>query len=372
MLKLKVGDEKGEVQNANVPVRWCVDKETLEKIQQDGVKNPHILLVTTDGRYEMTRQLAPLEQVIEYVQFQRPGINKIYATIVWEKSGKYNDLWETYLQKERGRYATSVINYDGNLCRLTGSVESTVENVNIPDELFAKELPRWIQKWVNLWFKTRPEDQCCFRRRMITAFTIQPPIVFLWLILRIGFGALAAFFLLLCAMTKINFKPIIHPWRDDVEDIWSDTKERYGGGSIFTRARTNKKGNSYSLWYLSPLTPLYFLLIALIVCLWQILEYGFVTLGLTIWGTVVAVGTSITILLIGAAIFKLIDYTFENCIRKQLLRFQKQTVSITDYENVLICNGDLSTDIRALPQKKRTIHLRFQDLKAKVCKPIPR
>lgn len=41
MIKLFVGDEKGEVQDATVPVRWCVDKETRNIKGRKGKKTIH-------------------------------------------------------------------------------------------------------------------------------------------------------------------------------------------------------------------------------------------------------------------------------------------------------------------------------------------
>ena len=41
-------------------------------------------------------------------------------------------------------------------------------------------------------------------------------------------------------------------------------------------------------------------------------------------------------------------------------------------EQLLVCNGDFTPQLSALPKDRQTIYLRFQDFKAKVCKPFAR
>ena len=41
-----------------------------------------------------------------------------------------------------------------------------------------------------------------------------------------------------------------------------------------------------------------------------------------------------------------------------------------EYESIIACNGEFSPKIDALPPKKRTITLRYKNLKGKVCKPF--
>jgi prepilin-type processing-associated H-X9-DG protein len=40
--------------------------------------------------------------------------------------------------------------------------------------------------------------------------------------------------------------------------------------------------------------------------------------------------------------------------------------------NYLFCDGGVVPDIKTLPLNRRTVHLRFMNLKAKVCKPFAR
>ena len=171
MLELIIGDGSGEVQNANIPIGWCVDQGTLNELKNMGAKNPHILIVTVvkngEGHYqELTRHIAPFDQALEYVQFQRPGINKIYATIIWTKNGNNKTLWENYTKIEHGRHSTEVVyNKIGTFSKPKNSLEFFEVDVDIPKELFAKEYPKWLKWYINLWHDNAIlKDQCHFKK----------------------------------------------------------------------------------------------------------------------------------------------------------------------------------------------------------------
>lgn len=75
-------DEAGQVA-ANVPVRWKISQEMVQSLAEQGV-DPYMLLIVMNGTFEMDRVLVPLKSGMTYLQMQRPGINVIHATIVWE------------------------------------------------------------------------------------------------------------------------------------------------------------------------------------------------------------------------------------------------------------------------------------------------
>lgn len=208
MLKLILGDEKGQIQNANVPVRWCVDKETLDLLAEKKAVNPHILIVTVSkkswGRgydyYEKNRQLVSMDQVMEFIQFKTPGVNILYGTIVWAKNGTDKELWEKYLKKEDRRYNTDLVHRNsGGFCKPTENcIEFAEMEVYMPHEVFSKERPEWLKRWVNLWYDQKATvDDCHFRKRAIFAFTLQPIGMLIYLAFKIGLGLLAGAALLI-------------------------------------------------------------------------------------------------------------------------------------------------------------------------------
>ena len=382
MLKLVIGSKDGRVQNASVPVRWCVDKETLDKLKQEGVINPHILIVTVAPlpRYygeenyfvETTRQLISLEQVEEYIQFQKPGKNIVYATIVWSKSGKYSDLWEKYIKREGSRYETDVIIKSGG--KFSPPKENSVEfaevEIILPNEVFAKEYPEWLKRWVNRWFRGKPQDQCHFRRRMIVAFTIQPLMLLIKAVSKFVISLMAAVVCVaILGCKKVDLSPLAHPLDGVLDDILDDAEP------IFMRKWKDKQGNEHLKWNLLPLTPIYPLFIFFLhyiknpaINYFYGGRHAFGDVGSSLFITIIVVCGSVMLMsVLDVLVLFLISLT-------EKANFVSRKEAIKKYEDEyweLLCDGDLSTEIKRLPPKRRTIHLRFQDLKAKVCKPLP-
>lgn len=368
MLKLIVGEEGGMAQSASILIKWCTDKTTLEKLKGMGVLNPHILLVNAVGGKEISRLLVPLKQAMEYVRFQTHGRNTIYATIVWADDGKPSTLWDIY--------ATDVLDCNGsfhyNMDSYQGFGFTTTEfagiDVVIPQELFAKAPPRWLERWVNLWYETKTRDQCHFRKRMIPAFTIQPPLVLLWLILRSLIGVAAVmFWILLIGMRGINLKPLIHPWRQKLEWVWVGRKE-----TIFLRDLRDKKGEEFYQLYILPLMPI----VPVILFMFSFLIFA----GKLKYTTENAVYSSLYMsmiitgfLVICGAIIDAISHLISYMPVKPLEVKREEYKQKYDGFGYLLCDGgDLPANLNALPPKRRTIHLRFMNLKAKVCKPFAR
>ena len=395
MLKLIIGEE-GKTQSATVPVRWCVDKETLENLVKIiEVLNPHILLVVVSDKKEISRQLAPLDQLVEYIQFQRPGANKVFATIVWsdkktEKERKKN-LWNRFLKKDDGDYSTTLI-YNGEFEKeLLKSIEFAEVEVVIPKELFAKEPPAWEKRWVNMWFETRPKDQCQYRRRRILAYTIQPPIVLFWLIFAkiIPRLVVAVIFLILGfwfdfedKKTKnftwnpkkwkpiLNLKPIFHPWNYGFEDLFSKEFKDFadGAGPLIIAASA------------------YIIIIVITI-------YLFIS-GLRWLLNFVLKPIKPVIKAIYAAtlqrFFGFSDKMISKIIKRMSQNHKEATQTTIDkmfrekasailqeydrknYQDILVCQEGLSANLSSLPKEKKTIHLRYMDLKSKVCKPMQR
>ena len=379
MLKLILGDEKGKVQNANVPIRWCINKETLAILEQEKAVNPHILIVTaTQNRYygfkETSRHLAPLDQVIEFIQFQKPEKNFLFATIVWAKNGTYSELWEKFLQKEYRNYNTDVISETGFSPPKKNCIELAEVEVYMPREIFAKEYPAWLKKWVNLWFKSEARDQCHFRKRMIFAFTIKPPIISAFLLVKLVAGIFTSFlFLLLFACKGIDFGPIVHPLRDELNELSS------GARYVLYKKWTDKQGDKHVKWHLLPLIPI----VPMALFLFHFIEntalneiYYYVGISWydfgNAWMSLFATFIGICILVI---LFSIVDI--------MNLLMSNQTTKARDFDRVkdkykneyfeLLCSSDLSTNINSLSYKprRRMVHLLFQNLKAKVCRPIP-
>ncbi|MDP3785233.1 MAG: hypothetical protein Q8R12_04170 [bacterium] len=238
MIKLMV--ESREVQNASLPIRWCVEKAAFEALRQRGIKNPHLLLVIKPQRGGREfRHLVPLEQMVQYVSFSKPGENMVFATIVWNLDGEVGKLREYYLKRSGGSYDTDAIGSDGQLYELRNSLGSANLTIEVPEEAFAKEPPEWEKKWVNYCFEEEPIDQCHYRKRKwLFAYPIQPFLMLIFVTCMLGvvmpIRLIAAIFFLVIGRWDIDFKPLIHLFSRGTEDIWyyTDPDENFYGRRV--------------------------------------------------------------------------------------------------------------------------------------------
>ena len=80
---LIIGNDDGTIDNADVRVRWCVTPELTKSLIDQGVENPHVLVMTyhPSGNTEW-RQIFPLNEVMSFARFYQPGEMKIAAYIM--------------------------------------------------------------------------------------------------------------------------------------------------------------------------------------------------------------------------------------------------------------------------------------------------
>ena len=349
--------------NPNLALRWCVDKKTLDELKEKGIKNPQLLLVVAQhldkwNVREIERKLVPLGQAMEWLEFNRPGRHTIYATIVWDVWGDdkgFEFLTQWLLRGSRsGVFTYEMFNGDGVFSRIRHSVvgkhsldEGSLDVV-VAEEFFAKEPPAWLNWWVNLWFGameiSRPTNQCSFRRRAILAFTIQPIPVFIWALLKSLMRLAMAVVLVLCGMRRVSFKPIIHPFDLCLGNVWRDM-----GPSVFLKDR-------YGKWYFAYVA-------------------GLIGCGLrTIWRALVSSPSAEEL----ERRWKRKEQEIAESDRKKREkkeREREQRESEKFYEGLqdVACIGvPLKPKLELLPKRRKTVYLRFQDLKAKVCRPYAR
>lgn len=245
--------------------------------------------------------------------------------------------------------------------------------INVPEELFAKEPPRWLSTWVNAFYESdKPCDECHFRRRFTFAFTIQP---FLVLFL-IFFRFLAAVTLVLSGFAGVNFKPVIHPLEDDNSDVWFEPFPIDEDSSYLVKERNLGK-HHFKTWFLlsvTPLVPIAFLVLFLILSLKSDPALAHIE-RLRLIAIVTAKVEMV--LIAGSALFQAFLMGIAAVINKMSADIKKAALEKPPtygylIEQLLACNGDFSPDLKSLPSERRTINLYYKDFKAKVCKPFAR
>ena len=161
-----------------VTARWCICPDKIQELRESGAKNLHILIVIKPkGGGVEQRRVIPVEEEMAYLSFLSPGMHTVQATLVWS-TGEAKKMRKRLLKKHtRNEYAAYVLDDEGKLrddeafwnhyqvnAHKVGHAEI---DIDVPEEFFAKEPPKWLSKWVNFGHKYDPVDQCSFRRRFI-------------------------------------------------------------------------------------------------------------------------------------------------------------------------------------------------------------
>jgi|GEM_PF-4713272 len=209
------------IATGSVAVSWCVTRELLERLDQQKVDDPQVLIVTAPvgERYSPSREsrtLAPLKQGLAYAEFHCDGTNRVFAMVVWNSRGRHSSElrdtllgrkvnWKTDLLTSNGHAFTTDVNYRFNglnwfhsgwgiillepekwdAVELTDGLRAAVASmdVDVPEGCFAKPPSPREAAWVNHWWRHSPIDQCDYRRRRLWAYSVQPPVMFVnWLI----------------------------------------------------------------------------------------------------------------------------------------------------------------------------------------------
>jgi len=278
--ELIVGSETGEIMNGDVPVRWCVTPELVKQLEDDDIKDPHILLVTvTDDAQEMQRQLVPIAELMTYVRFTKAGDMKLYGFIVDGACGR-KKLHSTYMQFIANEYATDIIfYYTGQPHDYLPFVHDRTEvTVSIPADVFGKEPGPWMKWFVNLWHNSRSKvvDECHYNRRVMIAFSLKWLPVLIWAAMLIMFRVGVAGAVALAGYYKGNkfwrsFRP--YKWGSLEYHILDEINKPADNPFLVKRKRIDKSGDEQTtlMFFTMAFNPLILLIQTFIV--WAAAEH---------------------------------------------------------------------------------------------------
>lgn len=224
--ELFIGDKGGLIDNGDVPIRWCITQEYINKLEEDGVIDPHVVIASfapmrknkpdEDYFVEMDRKMVPLTELMTYLRFTRAGNAKVYAIIVDGNEGR-EELHKRYMRKSSGEYPEIVSTYSDSLYDdLPFAVKHTSVIVEIPANVFGKEPSPWMKWYVNAWHDTSNKivDECHYRRRWMIAFGIKwmafIPLTLLGITLRVG---IATLLILSGYGKKVNLRHAFRPYK---------------------------------------------------------------------------------------------------------------------------------------------------------------
>ncbi|MBT3397848.1 hypothetical protein HN418_02670 [archaeon] len=390
--------------DAVVGVTWCICPEKLEELREAGAENLQILIVVKPKKGHLEqRKLIPVEKAMTHLSFLSPGPHTIQATLLWSENP---DGLERFILSEysRNSYEATVLDRDGKLKtgpafwhRHTHSQCAGYEVVemDVPEGFFAKEPPKWLSKWANLWFENPPVDQCSFRRRFILAFTLQP--VFFAVFLALYYTVLTlSSAISLSVGKKVSSQLWKHPIRN-----WDDT-------DLFLPGRGNDSVfGGYWKWPFAPFTWIVLGTTAtlLLTLYWRLdLQTSLIYVGGGIVAAIIVILIllgicwilgSIAIRIAHDPVGNLLDPWFdraqsggglgrriEEWVRerrqkraaaaraaREAAREAAKVKAEKKWGDYPACTGvALGTTLQDIPKEKRTATLRFEEIKGKVCR----
>ena len=352
-----------ETGSGAIPVTWCLSPQWLEDHR---IKDFYVLFSTytptPNGEMAEWRGYAKLSDMMTYVAFLRPGVNRISARITCNE-----EVVKNWMKRECGKWRDNVINFpkynyelekdkNGEWTYKIDCCDSNWQDhlqVEIPGECFAPE-PWEIEKvWVNWLWKYKSVDQCEFRKRRMFAYSIQPIIFLFLMVVRIVF-------MLAClsvGLKGLKWGPIFSPLNYNTGDIAFDVE-----GSHF---EVKKWKLPFSFVFVPAIPMALISAISLLVC------GGGSVLK---WMLHIAIAA----LFIPALVFLIVscNYIIENVkfgkrfgAAQEIIRAEQQR----RYQEMMTCsNTKVIRKLSDLPKAQRTIRLRFLGVKSMVCRPFAR
>ena len=381
MLQLQIAD--ANVSSGSVAVSWCLDHEVLKELASQGLHDPQVVVVVAPTKnYHLSkesRKVVPLKDLMTYIECRAAGNNKIYGLVSFRKA---KEAREHYLAKEDGVYRNNVLDYDGETYsslllgqedredRDNGTYKflSQPLEIEVPKGVFAPEPPKWEKPWVNHYFRQKVVDQCHYRRRRLFAYLVQPFIVLFFSLVK----SLILLAGLLTGARSLSLK-YLHP----LTYGWKDTFEIWEKGSLFVKHLPEDDVESTDLKFLTPsyalrsFWALLFMPLFSLPIVWLLLRHHPVIAGLIAFVPIFIIG-----------IFCLMAYLVSRGNASRLFKsaweglnnlFVSDKLWYLDQEEVqlITCTGDKGPlTYKNLPAKRKTVRLRFQNLKTKVCKPF--
>ncbi len=412
--------------DAVIPVRWCVGPELVKTLQERVVFKPYLLLIVRPFAWisqgarrrkhyygESLRKLVPLTNELAYVSFSRPGFNEVRGVVVYneEGGGARFELGPVFTAGDSFGYKVSIFDdygdfyrssfrrYMGKL-RYTGVLLSHLTDsidVEVPAEMFAKEYPEWVKAYVGKFFTSKPKDQCHMRKR--TLFFAAPfslvyfPIAYLVRIVSLIGG-------LVFGLRGLNPMSFIHPIKSGMLNVTAsaDSIKR----SVWFKAKNGKR-RPLAIMMLNPVSPLFVGVIFWLIGTIHVTRHERIVglVGWTWWKYLVVAYLvqvalaavcllllglmAIVSMVIGSSLSKGVStwsstnwgrFASKRRENRKLAKLEHKAQALKDLDrelNAMVCRpSDAGVSLDALPKRKRTVQLRFQETKNKVCRPFAR
>lgn len=368
MFKIQVAPNT-DVSGGSIPVSWCIDAETATYLVESRVPNPHVVIVVSPvNNYHPSkeyRKVVPLKDLMTYVEFHSAGPNKIWAFI--SIKDKLSQCRDSYLSRTHRVYDTDLLSSDGDeflFFRFSATERTLLYSeplqVEVPQQIFAKDPPQWEQEWVNHFFRSLPLDQCDYRRRRLFAYGVQPFILLGNLFVRLCL----LFFGFLYLSRGLTFKYLLHPLTYNLSEAIHVME-----GSWLVPVDKEVLPKMTFRYVFSKMWKFIFM-------------PWFIILTFVCWlgHCLIIPAILVMAVFLACCVISFVEMERYHPVAKfltNLFRRRARVVSPSDYwymddTEAITCSptDQVRTSVNALPPKYRTIRLRISELKSKVCRPF--
>jgi hypothetical protein len=424
--------------DATLPIRWCIHRSVIDRLKEKRDRygqciRPFLLICVLKevmGRKkEVERKLVPLTHIMEFLTFYSPGEYTVRAFIVWSSKGDRAELANYFLTKQDVHtFRNELFDYIGEEPQFDLTEPSCLWDsdgrrfemgevrVQVSEEFFAPEPPKWVKRIVNSQFmnslSSKPADQCAFRRKAILAFTIQPLCLAVWLPLRLVIMiAVFLFFFLGGFWRGLTLRPFLYFWRAGFTEVNSRETYFLMNNNVFFEKR-DQQGNylgeqPFLLRFFMPWLVLLYLS-AGGTYFWAFKAYGLenpfvfgstVVVALVLLVPIVTLVVSILLAetidkamekVKGIAPKRLVSFVWQRSdgirggllvwkkSRKEAIEQRKQSREerreqrwATEISPVVCTEASANTSLGTLPlTRSRKVYLRVKAFKNKICRPI--
>ena len=389
------------IMSASIGVQWCLSKDMIDYFNKEEITHLAIIVrpVNCQNNRQESRKIVMINEMMTYIDFKHPGENYVIAVPVKKRTTNFDSI----LDRSSKGWANNLFNVISdeevrrgwNHSRITGDLffnytgeqivpynwdyqtegMFTHEVVDMPADVFAPEPSKAEKEWVNFFFRHPAWDQCDFRRRRMLAYSVQP-LLFAFVIFA---RALAATMLTLLLFKKVNWQPVFHPLMYDTDDVKSETG--FNDVRIFgdiNDSKNKRKGFAYWVTAWFALNPAILLLFGSCAVFGSIV-WAWVYVG--IFGGAVSIISLIKL----KAIIKEWFERRARAAKEKAARARGEKLKLKEekkpkkpvkvklpphyIDDFTVCTGTGFVPMEQLPKEKKTVRLRFQNLKNKVCKP---
>lgn len=401
--------QKTDGADAVIPFRWHLTPHGVEALEQLEIENPHLLIFVTqevdglDRFREVARLLIPIAQgnQLHYLRFDRPGACRLRAVIVHGSSrerliDRFMSHGADGLVYERDR--RDVLHSRGELFsewtgmpsamglgKFLGCV-ATVP-LTVDSGHFAQPIPdtTW-SRFVNSAYSKPPADQCDYRRRQLLSplMALLAVVRFIYrLVALVVTGVVKVFLVLLalllgCRIDEIELNFAEHWYFNNI----------MGSGISSYYSFTDTRGETRPTYQAMLRIPLLYL-VTIPACA-RLIWGDYSEQSASFWGSVIVLGITGLVFFIAVLVHILEWFFTSRASRKEAVNQQGdeqvdaraqrlleqrratllQLVDPANDKKTVKVGVNLSYE--QLPPTERTLRVRYQHLKAKVCAPFAR